>query len=251
MFHRVALAGALAGLALAGSANAASLPPLNAPDYEGIYGVESVNTGPNLHTFWLPNFIEGASNYWQFDSNGGLFVYDNDTARLTGTIVNNSDATKKFSVDVTFDEIPASKGARTPKCELGGACGSVQYQDQANFFEYFTYDEATLTGLDMLSGVTLLLTMAPEDGRYPPQLGYGANNKDIDEFGLSTWFFWELVMEQQALGVAYDGYGSPYKAYGQGDINIELTAVPLPASLAMLIGALGGLGFLGRRRKAA
>jgi hypothetical protein len=43
--------------------------------------------------------------------------------------------------------------------------------------------------------------------------------------------------------------------FGQSDANsafdVEVSAVPLPASVLMLLGALGGLGFVGRRKRAA
>lgn len=222
--------------AMVAPAYAAPLPPVNG-SYAGSYETESVNTGSNLHTFWLPNLLFSASNYWQFDSAGGSFNYDGTTAKLTGTIVNNSDASKMFSVDVNLNF--TQKGGRTSKCELGGACSSAQYNNQENFFEYFSYGSATLTGLGMLTGLMLDLTEAPADGKYPPQLGYGANNKDLDEFGLSTWFFWKTIGTNAALRTAS----------GQGDINIELTPVPVPAALPLLAGGLGLMGFMSWRRR--
>ncbi|MBG6208223.1 hypothetical protein IWQ49_002883 [Labrenzia sp. EL_126] len=229
-------AAVVAVFAVVAPANAAPLPPLNG-SYAGSYETESVNTGFNLHTFWLPNLLDGASSYWQFDTAGGSFNYDGSTAKLTGTIVNNTDSTKKFDVDVNLNF--TQKGGRTAKCELGGACSSLQYANQENFFEYFSYGSATLTGLGMLAGLLLDLTEAPADGKYPPQLGYGANNKNIDEFGLSTWFFWNTTGTNAALK----------NASGQGDINIELTPVPVPAALPLLAGGLGLMTFMGWRRR--
>lgn len=227
----------LAMVAWAGTASAAPLPAVTDP-YVGEYNTESVNTGPNLHTFWLPNLISGESNYWQFDSSGGSFNHTGPTATLTGTIVNNSNAMKRFDVDVSFNFL--QKGGRVPKCELGGACGSAQYLTQSAHFEYFTYGAATLTGLNMLSGLTLALSIAPSDGSLPPQMGYGANNKDLNEFGLSTWFHWNITSNTT---------GSHFKNYGQGDINLELTPVPVPAALPLLASALAGFGLFGWRRR--
>ena len=112
---------------------------------------------------------------------------------------------------------------------------------QSAQFEYFTYATATLTGLNMLSGLTLALTVAPVDGSLPPQLGYGANNKDIDEFGFSSWFKWNVA--SNTTGTKYGN--------GQGDINIELTPVPVPAALPLLGSVIAGFGFFGwlRRRR--
>ena len=227
----------VAVFAITAQANASPLPPLNG-SYEGTYNTKSVNTGSNLHTFWLPNLLHGASNYWQFDASGGTFNYHGGIAKLTGTIVNNTDSTKKFGVNVNFDFL--QKGGRVSKCELGAAaCSSGQYLTQESFFEYFTYNTAKLTGLDMLAGLVLDLTVAPADGKYPPQVGYGANNKDIDEFGGSTWFLWTSTGSNSALK----------NANGQGDINIELTPIPIPAALPLLAGGLGLMGFISWRRK--
>ncbi len=226
----------LAAIGWAGAASAAPLPAVN-DSYVGDYNIESVNTGSNLHTFWLPNLISGESNYWQFDGTSGMFSHNGATATLTGTIVNNSNAMKSFGVDITFDFL--SKGGRTPKCELGGACGSAQYSTQSAQFEYFTYGAATLTGQNMLSGLTLALSVAPIDGTLPPQLGYGANNKDLNEFGLSTWYKWDVTSNTTGT----------YFKDGQGDINIELTPVPVPAALPLLASALAGFGLFGWRRR--
>lgn len=230
-----------AAISWAGMAEASTLPPLVGP-YAGNYNVESINTGSNLHTFWLPNLISGQSNYWQFDANGGSFNHSGANATLNGTIVNNSDAMKQFDVDITFNFSHKGNPGPGPKCEFGGAaCASAKYVSQSAQFEYFTYATATLTGLNMLSGLTLALTVAPVDGSLPPQLGYGANNKDIDEFGFSSWFKWNVA--SNTTGTKYGN--------GQGDINIELTPVPVPAALPLLGSVIAGFGFFGwlRRRR--
>jgi hypothetical protein len=249
MFNRVSVLVAAAAISFGGLASAATLPGLT-DSYEGTYNAESTNTGSNLHSIWLNNLFgyDSATDYWQFDSNGGVFDYHGGTASLTGTIVNNVYSDYKFAVDINFDY--TQKGGRVPKCEFGAACGSSSYSDKSDQFEYFEFGDATLTGIDGLYGYTLSLSIAPSNGEYPPQLGYGANNKDIDEFGLSTWFFWTVTHDHgdAQTSLAYD---SPfYKYYGRGDVNIELTPVPLPAALPLFLGALGLLGWTGRRRRA-
>lgn len=233
---RIAAFAAAALTLAAGSAGAVSLPDVDGA-YEGAYNAISTNSGKNHHSFWLPKLGKGLSDYWQFTGDGGLFSHEGDHARLTGTITNNKDSSKAFAVDVALGFI--GKGGRAPKCELGKACSRDQYKFQKGFFEYFEFKNATLTGIDMLAGLDLSLVMAPVSGKYPAQLGYGANNKDLDEFGLSTWFLWSTTSNTT---------GQKFRKKGQGDINVELSAVPIPATLPLLLGAFGVLAVVRRRR---
>lgn len=247
MSYRARLFGALAAIAFAGSASAASLPAIDAASYEGTYDAHSVTTGGNDHSFWLYGFIGGHSNYWQFDGDGGVFDYQGGVASLTGTIVNNSWAGAKFQVDASFNF--DGKGDRAPKCEFGAsACGSADYAYKSSFYEYFKYGTVTLTGLDDLAGFVLTLVQRGPDA----QLGYGGNNKDIDEFGFSTWFKWIIVEIPKYAKYDYDYVYYKYKRfdrYGHGDINIDMKPIPVPPALPLMLGALGMMGWLARRRR--
>ncbi|MEM7059949.1 MAG: hypothetical protein AAF557_20395 [Pseudomonadota bacterium] len=235
------------GFAFSASANAATLPDLE-DSYVGSYDASSAKSGSNYHSFWLPSFLSGQSNYWQFDPNDGRFDHVGPLAKLTGRITNNTQGTAAFDVDVNFSY--TQKGGRAPKCEFGNAtCNSIDYQKNSAQFEYFSLGSATLTGVGDLAGLILGLTIRPSNEVYPPQLGYGANNKkNINHFGLSTWFYWNVVQNSNNLILGNDT---------RGDINIKLAAtdrvpqIPLPAPFLLLLTALGGFGVLATRRSRA
>ena len=241
MFKHFTVGAVALTLAMSMTAQAASLPPVTG-SYQGAYNVESARTGSNDHSFWLPNFLgSGATNYWQFDTNGGLFVHSGTTATLTGRIQNNVQSNAYFDVDVSFSFL--ERGGRAPKCEFGStACNSPSYKFKSDHYDYFDMGAATLTGEGDLAGLILSLAIRPANGSFPLQVGYGANNKDIDAFGGSSWFFWSVVQNTNGVAIGSDT---------RGDINIALSPVPIPASLPLLLAAIAGLGFAARRRRRA
>lgn len=247
MFRKSVFGIAAALVAFSTSSNAASLPGLE-DSYVGSYDASSAKSGNNYHSFWLPGFLAGQSNYWQFAPDLGRFDHTGPAAKLTGRIQNNTQSSAFFDVDVNFGF--TQKGGRAPKCEFGSTtCNSVAYQKNADQFEYFTLGNALLTGAGDLAGLVLSLSIRPVNDKYPPQLGYGGNNKsNINDFGKSTWFFWDVVKNDNNVAIGTDR---------RGDINIKLAAtdripqIPLPAGFILLLTAMGGLGFIGVRRRAA
>jgi hypothetical protein len=90
-------------------------------------------------------------------------------------------------------------------------------------------------------------------------------NGDVEttEQGMPEGFFLDTVIAPGSIATLAFQYGTVFETdgtNGQGggndvvfDFNIasSSTVIPLPASVFMLLAALGGIGVLGRRRKAA
>lgn len=100
-----------------------------------------------------------------------------------------------------------------------------------------------------------------------------AAGTDLNDMGIISGFFGSVVEESENLGFGYLAAGIPpfvtppsYEPFdpfaageysfrleardGQGvAMNVNIAPVPLPAALPLLAGALGGLAFVGRRRR--
>ena len=79
----------------------------------------------------------------------------------------------------------------------------------------------SLSGTGILDGVEFSLE---SNANHNPQAGIGANAFDVADLGFSMWFYWTRVDD-----TVVDGYTIASGRY-KGDINADLTAVPLPAA---------------------
>lgn len=193
-----------------------------------VYHATNVTSGSQDHTFYFNPAIGGTNTnthkHWQFDG-VGIFTVNGTgvgaTATLTGDIVQNGLPNNKFHVDLSFTNGVTGPNAHGPKC--GGDC-----TDAANW-QFFELVSGSLTGF---SGVVdgLMLSLSHRTGTPLPQLGDGANDKN-DEFGFSTWF-------------SVNNQSNQY-----GDINLNLSPVPLPAGVVLLLTGLAGLGAARRFKK--
>lgn len=189
-----------------------------------VYHATNVTSGNQDHTFYFNPAIGGPNKHWQFVGGYGIFTVNGSgagaTATLTGEIVQNGSPGNRFGVDLSFQGAAGQNGAGL-KC--GGGCGdSASWQ----FFQSIT---GSLTGLAG-TVVGTVLDLSHRTGTPFPQLGNGANDKNSG-FGFSTWF-------------SVDNRPGQY-----GDINLNLSPVPLPAGVVLLLTGLAGLGAARRFKK--
>ncbi|MFK7756394.1 MAG: T9SS type A sorting domain-containing protein [Flavobacteriales bacterium] len=156
---------------------------------------------------WLQGFGPGASDNFVWDADGGSFVkYADGTARLTGTVVNDTDASQGWIVDLWFengqDWDSWSALGRWYKDDLG--FGADHFED---WMYYEMVGNSTLTGIGSFDGDQLLLTHDPESFFFGFQCGIGANNKNANE-GFSGWF-------------NYSGNVGGLPVSGNGDVNVD------------------------------
>ncbi|NEQ84591.1 MAG: PEP-CTERM sorting domain-containing protein [Moorea sp. SIO2I5] len=194
------------------------------------------NTIWSGHAFWLPELAkldELGSWRFLFDPKGTFNEYDDGTANLLGTIVNEFDDTKKWEVDIWFDR--TTEATVKPKKELNKS----EYVENGGTIDtskwyYYNMDEdrATLTGVDSYDGKELNLYQMPRDGKHAFQVGFGANGKNTN-FGMSGWL----------------GANGSY-TFDKGDINVDLAldpnhpsnSTPVPEPMTMGLFSLGLLG---------
>ncbi|HRX84215.1 MAG TPA: DUF4215 domain-containing protein [Phycisphaerae bacterium] len=129
--------------------------------------------------------------------------FDGASATLTGTLVDENDSEKRFTIDVNFTNRvnPPNVPAGSPKLEQGP-------MDTSNWY-YYTDLTGTLTGEGKYAGAVLSLTR-----RGPAvQVGVGANGKNL-QFGLSTWVTASVVSQPNDTHLTFSDT--------DGDINIDL-----------------------------
>ena len=127
----------------------------------------------------------GTSDY-EFDANGGLIeTFADGSAHITGKLVNQTDNTKRWDVDVWLM-------GRKDWGAWSAAGGSFK-GDSAGFlytsWDYYVVNNARsyLYGDGSLAGDTLYLTHFPANGRFGFQYGQGANG-NLNAFSLWGWF---------------------------------------------------------------
>ena len=170
------------------------------------------------HGLWT-NGLGASENEKRHSFNSGsmLTEYDDGTAHLMATATNRFGRTAAISV--WFDDRKDTYAIN----KTGG--GPV-----LNGWYYYANIKADSTVI--IDSVTYYLAMVNLGAGPLLQIGTGANDKNL-AFGASTWV--DLF--------------SDHKLYGQGhwDLNMNLTAVPVPAAVWLFGSAM--MGFIGLRRK--
>jgi len=206
----------------------------------------------NDHSIWLPFFeniagtpLAGNSNGSDFDFEpDGIFTQAHGIATLTGTIRSQVDPTFAFNVTYNF-EASSGPGSNGPKLELfqsayinnGGPIDPYTWQ-------FFDFSGGSFTGLGSLAGLNLDVLERPAGGLYPLQFGEGANGKN-GNLGAAVWF--SLVTGSDCTNdLCNDLAGQTLR----GDVNVDLSPVPVPGAFLLMASGLAGFGF-SRRKKTA
>lgn len=207
------------------------------------------------HSVWFSRNIGASGKDFDFDPAGLFTLYSDGVATLTGRVVSQNKPNAWFDLSFNYDNDFSATQIPTFKSENG----SVATPDSF----YRDLKGGTLTGGGILAGLNLSVTRAPADGKYAAQIGEGtdtnngANNKN-NNFGMANWFKIAVVDSDCRLLLceAKAGGNGQTRSFNrlngrQGDVNIDLAPVPVPAAGLLMIGALGALGILRRRRRKA
>ncbi len=211
---------------------------------------------PGDHTLALPGLALNSD--WIADGNG-IFTVSATGATFTGSVVHQADSglTADFSFAFTSAaEIGGSTG--DPKKELDSSeyapIGSVD----TGTWRYFDLDSvnSSMTGTNLASGFSVSFEQRPDPNRpnikngedYRVQFGEGANGKNTG-LGVSGWLAWSALVDSGCTICIANGMTDGET--GNGDINIDLSPVPVPAAFWLFGTALIGFVGLSRRTKIA
>lgn len=207
----------------------------------------AVGAGGADHSLWIKGGLGSNGGVslgsdFDFDPAGILTIFDNDTMTLGGNVVSQSDSGAGFKINFEYDK----NFGFTPQFKVEN--GSQPTPET----EYWNLKGGTMMGTGLLAGLNLSVSRMPADGPFATQLGpsngtdNGANNKNKN-LGMANWFFMSID-SNTCVSVFCDGKDFSFLNGRQGDINIDLSAVPLPAGGLLLLTGLAGLA-VARRRK--
>jgi len=202
------------------------------------------------------NGLNGSAQMWAGES--ATLTYTDlggaglNTLEIDGVVTNNG-----YRLGFDFDLVEISHAGDPacgrPDCQLSGDATQDLYDGVRNFdfpvdpvstSPASTSPSATIFGLDgveNLTGLLFALSINPPNGTKPPQFGFCGNWVDC-QLGYSNWFNFLRTDSSDfgQLGIDDDG---------NGDLN--LTVVPVPAAVWLFGTALIGLVGFSKRRKSA
>lgn len=201
----------------------------SAATYDAFSHLEGNPPAPE-HSVWFGSGPSGATgskpNHFLFENSAagkGKLEVNGTSATLTGTVRNA--AGEGFDLALHLIETTDPGTYKNPF----GADTSTW-----TFYDFDPQKTSLLTSLSAnLKDYVITLRGAP----LAVQFGIGANDKNAGLLGLSTW-------------VTFTEANCTYRCEARdGDINILLAPVPLPATAVLLPVALGMMGAVGRRRR--
>lgn len=243
--YRFKIVTAIAALLLFGSAAHASTMT------DKWLATSAVGSGSD-HSLWISTGLGGGiGSDFDFSPAGTLSLFSDGTGILTGRVISQDNAGAGFDLDFAYDNsFDTFTSGPTFKSENGSvATASTIYRD---------FEGGTLTGFGVLAGLVLEVIRMPATGPYAVQIGEGtasnngANNKNKN-LGMAHWM--SIIVKSATCSIC--GSTQIQGLNGkQGDINVDLRAVPLdvipvplPAAFPLLAAGLGAAGLLGWRRR--
>lgn len=179
------------------------------------------NCTPSLEDICVdPSQVNGHALYWPEVSKHFMPVgkmtfeeYADGTARVSGKVAAQEDASKCFDMEIVFSERVDFGDANFPPTDSPKWGNVDPNKADENAFHYYLKTEGMLTGCDAFEGAIVLLDrMGPAF-----QVGVGANYHDLD-YGGSGWLFFDVVKQPNN--------GSPFAVSTTGDINFDFKVCP-------------------------
>ncbi|MEM8843414.1 MAG: hypothetical protein AAGB35_00035 [Pseudomonadota bacterium] len=226
-----------------------------------IYDVTSADGSGSSHSLWFaPPGVPGLGQNFRFDppylpTGVGTLVLDDmaETGKLTGNALHPSEVGTGWIIEFNYDKnFPAPYDPPQFKSENGSAPGAD--------IEYWNFSGGTLTGVGLLDGITLGVSLLPADGKFNFQISSSidgvkpsANNKNTN-FGGAHWGKVTNVEINQDIcfqsAYCEENFDGLKELRGrQIDINVDLTPVPVPAPLALMLSGIAGMLGFSRRNK--
>lgn len=222
MFVRKIAATAFACLVL-------SAASVSAATYDAFSHLEGNPPAPE-HSVWFGSGPAGATgnkpNHFLFENSAagkGKFEVNGAMATLTG-IVRNA-AGEGFELALHLIETVDPGTYKNP------------FNADTNTWTFYDFDPQKTSILSSLSANLKSYVISLRGAPLAVQFGIEANDKNAGLLGLSTWVTFTEANCQERCDKR------------DGDINILLAPVPLPATVVLLPVALGLMGAVGRRRR--
>ncbi|MFK7973103.1 MAG: SdrD B-like domain-containing protein, partial [Bacteroidia bacterium] len=173
--------------------------------------------------------------YHWANNSGRVETFADGTAHITGTLVHTNDPNFGFVVDVWLE----NRRDWGQWSALGRGKKSDPFSNLYQTWDYYELDDSRskLIGNGVLTGDTLFLTHKPASYYFGFQIGTGANDKTLNDFGLSGWFSYT-----SASGL-YTGGGDFNMNLSCGQVCPDpLAASPMIATQVILQGPYSGSG---------